>query len=84
MISPTLLNQDALGRPGVHFHTGLRINLDVGKAMNIKDFLYGNNSLRLIRLAKRLAKRAFGCLSERFAKVLFGLNKAIDLGLQGL
>ena len=52
--------------------------------MNIKDFLYGNNSLRLIRLAKRLAKRAFGCLSERFAKVLFGLNKAIDLGLQGL
>ena len=80
MISQTLLNQDALGRPGVHFHTGLRINLDVGKSMNIKDFLHGNNSLRLIRLAKR----AFGCLSERLAKVIFGLNKAIDLGLQGL
>ena len=67
MIPPPLLNQDALGRSGVHFHTGLRINLDVGKALFIKDFLYGNKGLRLIRLAKRLAKRAFGCLSERFA-----------------
>ena len=80
MIPPSLLKQDALGRPGVHFHTGLRINLDVGKALFINDFLYGNNGLRLIRFAKH----AFGCLSERFAQVLFGLNKAIDLGFQGL
>ena len=84
MIPPPLFNQDALGRSGVHFHTGLRINLDVGKALFIKDFLYGNNGLRLVRLAKRLAKREFGCLGKRFPKVLLGLYKAIDLSLQGL
>ena len=84
MIPPPLLHQDALGRSGVHFHKGLRINLDVGKALFIKDLLYENNGLRLIRFDKRLAKSAFGCLSERFAKVLFCLKKAIDLGFQGL
>ena len=52
--------------------------MDINKTLGIKNLLNSSDRFRLIRLAKRLAKRPFRGVCEWFSEVFFGLNESVD------